>query len=241
MKRILGIVGGTGPQSTIDYYRELILGWRERGPVGTYPRVIINSVEGASVIAHLGAGELALVAEELSAAVRRLAAAGAGAALLAANGTHLAFEAIAAASPIPLIHIVDAARDAALERSHRRLGLFGARFVMEAPLYPDRFAAAGMSIVLPARDEQEYIHEAYLGELVPGIIREATRERLVSIIAKMRDRDAIDGMILGGTELALILRDAEYGGVPILNTTQIHVHAAIDWLLDEPVPVGGQR
>ena len=71
MSRILGIVGGTGPQSTIDYYRELVSAWRERGPAGTYPKVIVNSVEGASVIAHLGAGQLTLVAAELSAAVRR--------------------------------------------------------------------------------------------------------------------------------------------------------------------------
>lgn len=142
MSRILGIVGGTGPQSTMDYYRELVSGWRERGPAGTYPQVIINSVEGGRIIELLGRGDLAAVAVELSVAVRQLAAAGAGAALLAANGTHLAFEAITAASPIPLMHIVDAARDEARKRGHLRLGLFGARFVMEAPLYPDRFATA---------------------------------------------------------------------------------------------------
>ena len=104
---------------------------------------------------------------------------------------------------------------------------------MEAPLYPDRFAAAGMSIVPPTRDEQDYVHEIYLVELVPGVVREATRKRLVSIIATMRDRDAIDGLILGGTELALILDEPEYEGVAMLNTTRIHVHAAIDWLLSE--------
>lgn len=153
MDRILGIVGGTGPQSTIDYYRELIAAWRERGPAGTHPRVIVNSVEGGHVIASLGSGDMAAVATELSVDVRQLAAAGAGVALLAANGTHLAFDAIAATSPIPLIPIVDAARDAARGRGYRRLGLFGARFVLDAPLYPDRFASAGITIVLPTLAE----------------------------------------------------------------------------------------
>jgi aspartate racemase len=104
--------------------------------------------------------------------------------------------------------------------------------VLDAPLYPDRFASAGITIVLPTPDEREYIHEIYLGELVPGVVRDETREHLAAIIATMRDRDGIDGLVLGGTELPLILPQPAYGGVPMLNTTRIHVDAAIDWLLD---------
>lgn len=229
--RVLGIVGGTGPESTIDYYRSIIASWQHRKPDGSYPRLIINSVEGSRIFRLLGEGDYSAVARDMAAAVREVAMAGAGAALLASNATHLAFDEIESASPIPLIHIVDAARDAAASNGHRRLGMFGTRFVMEAPMYPERFAARGMTVVLPSADEREYIHARYFGELVRGLFLDQTREELLEIIARMRDRDGIDGLILGGTELALILTEPSYAGVPIINTANTHVERAVDWLL----------
>ncbi len=237
--RILGIVGGTGPESTIDYYRSIVASWRRRSPDGSYPRLIVNSVEAGGVFRLLDQGHYAAVASQLAEAVRQLAAAGAGCALLASNGTHLAFDEIATNVPIPLLHIVDAARDVAQARGHRRLGLFGARFVMESPMYPERLGRAGIAVVVPTSDEQDYIHARYFGELVSGTFLDATRQELVSIIAAMRARDEIDGLILGGTELGLILTEATYAGVPILNTAQIHVERAVDWLLGQDDPGSG--
>ena len=167
----------------------------------------------------------------IAAAVRELAAAGAGAAVIASNATHLTFDLVAPTAPIPMLHIVDAARDAAAARGHRRLGILGTRMIMNADLYPARFMAGGMTVVVPRADEQSYVHDVYLAELVNGQFRDETRDRLVAIIAAMRDRDGIDGVILGGTELALILTAPTYADVPILNTAQIHVDAALDWLL----------
>jgi aspartate racemase len=230
-ERVLGIVGGTGPESTIDYYRSLVATWRRRRPDGSYPRVIIDSVEAGRVIRLLGEGEFAAVGREIGAILGELAAAGCGAALLASNAMHLAFEEIDPPSPMPLIHIVDAARDAAVSAGRRRLGLIGTRFVMQSRLYPDRFEPAGLAIVVPTPAEQAVVHGIYLGELVLGEFRDDSRERLVALIATMRDRDAIDGVILGGTELALILTEPTYADVPILNTAQTHVDAAVDWLL----------
>lgn len=238
--RILGIVGGTGPESTIDYYRSLIAVWRRRRPDGSYPRVIINSVEAGRVIRLLGDGEYDAAGRELGAALGQLAAAGCGRALLASNLSHMAFDRLDPPPPIPLIHIVDAARDAAVAAGHRRLGLIGTRFVMQAHLYQDRFGTDGIAIVVPLPDEQEMVHAIYFGELVHGEIRDESRERLVALIAAMRDRDGIDGLILGGTELALTLKAPLYAGVPILDTAHIHVEAAVDWLLaDDGVAADG--
>ena len=105
---------------------------------------------------------------------------------------------------------------------------------MESPLYPDRFGPSGIEVVVPDEADRAWIGRVYLDELVRGVILDATRDRLVAIAAEMRDRDAIDGLILGGTELALTLTEPSYAGLPILNTAQIHVEAAVDWLLDEP-------
>ena len=229
--RIIGLVGGTGPESTIDYYRSIIATWRRRRPDGSFPRIIIDSVNGGRVIEQLGAGEYDAVGRAFGEALEELAAAGCGRALIASNAGHLAVPHIAPPSRIGLIHIVEETRALAVAAGHRRLGIIGTRFVMQSPLFPDRFDPVGIEIVTPGPEEQEIVHDIYLGELVEGVIRDESRDRLVAVLASMRDRDGIDGAILGGTELALILTEPIYAGLPILNTVQIHVDAAVDWLL----------
>ena len=232
-ERVFGIVGGTGPESTIDYYRSLGSTWRRRRPDGTHPRVIIDSVDGGTVIRLLGEGEYATVGRAFGAAVAELAAAGCGAALIASNLGHMAFEHLDPPPAIPLIHIVDAALAAAVAGGYRRVGIIGTRFVVESRLYPDRFDPAGIRIVQPTAAEEDVVHGIYYGELLDGVIRDESRERIVAVIAAMRDRDGIDALLLGGTELALILTEPSYAGVPVLNTAQIQVDAAVDWLLGE--------
>jgi len=93
------------------------------------------------------------------------------------------------------------------------------------------FARKEMQIHVPKESEQEYIHERYFSELVKGVFRDETRRGLAEIIARMRDRNGIQAAILGGTELPLILRGGEAAGVPLLDTTQIHVGAALARLI----------
>jgi aspartate racemase len=230
-ERVLGIVGGTGPESTIDYYRTLVATWRRRRPDGSYPRVIINSVEAGTVFRALGTGDFDAVGRVLGPAILALAAAGCQRAFLASNASHLAFDRIDPAPAIPLIHIVDAAREHAARAGRRRLGLIGTRFVMESDLYPSRFGPAGLEVIVPTPEERELVHRIYFGELVEGIIRDESREALTEVVAAMRDRDEIDAVVLGGTELALILTDPTCAGMPVLNTAQIQVDSAVDWLL----------
>jgi aspartate racemase len=233
-ERVLGIVGGTGPESTVDYYRSLVATSRRRRPDGTYPRVVINSIEAGRVFENLAVADWAAVGRDLGPAIAALAAAGCRRALLASNACHLAFDTIEPSPAIPLIHIVEMARDAAIRGGHRRLGLLGARFIMESDLYPSRFADARIEVVPPNEPERRVVHEIYFGELVQGVIRDESREALTNVVATMRDADDLDGVILGGTELALILTESTCAGIPVLNTAAIHVAAAVDWLLDGP-------
>jgi aspartate racemase len=94
---------------------------------------------------------------------------------------------------------------------------------MQASFYPEGLARSGIALVLPTSDEQDYIHEKYMGELVKGVFRSETRERLLAVVERLRSKDGIDGVILGGTELPLILRDEKEAGLPVLDTTRIHV------------------
>ena len=218
-----GIVGGIGPESTVEYYRLIIASYRQRINDGSYPAIIINSIDLKKLVDSIAANELADVTNYLIDAVERLARAGADFGALAANTPHIVFDEIRARSALPLISIVETACEAAADLGLRRVGLFGTRFTMQGRFYPDVFSRAGIELVVPDDNEQDYIHQHYMNELVNGIFLPETRERLLQIVDQLKERERIEGVILGGTELPLILRDEEHNGVPFLNTTRIHV------------------
>jgi aspartate racemase len=229
----LGIIGGIGPETTVEYYRRLIAAYRERSAEGRAPSLIINSIDSKKLVDLVTANELTEMTNYLVDEVARLARAGAGLALIAANTPHLVFDEVQGRSPIPMLSIVTAARDAAAAAGFRRLALFGTRFTMQAPFFPQTFMACQIAIVVPNETEQSYIHDKYMNELFVGLILPETREGLLEIVQAMKERDGIEGVILGGTELSLILREGTAAGLPVLDTTQIHVDAAVEWLLRE--------
>jgi aspartate racemase len=192
---------------------------------------MINSIDSKQLVDLVTANELAEMADYLAAEVERLARAGAGLALIAANTPHLVFDEVQSRSPIPMLSIVTATRDAAAGAGLRRLALFGTRFTMQAAFFPEIFQGRQIAIVAPNEAEQAYIHDKYMNELFVGIILPETRERLLEIVQTMKAREDVDGLILGGTELSLILREPTAAGLPVLDTTQIHVEAAVEWLL----------
>jgi aspartate racemase len=226
-----GIIGGIGPESTIDYYRLIIAGYRERMKGVGYPSIVINSVDLDALLVLLNANRLEEMTAVLTAEIRRLASAGADFALLAANTPHIVFDALAAASPIPLISIVETARAAARSQGLKRLGLLGTRFTMQGRFYLDPFRAAGMELVVPDAAEQALIHDKYLNELIPGVFRPETRRAFAAIIARLKAQEKIDGLILAGTELPLLLREAEDPGIPSLDTTKLHVARVVELLV----------
>jgi aspartate racemase len=229
--KTLGIIGGTGPESTIDYYRSLIATYHGRVPDGSYPRIIINSVDNQKLLTLVGANDVVALTDYLLKELLRLESAGADFALLAANTPHIVFDELERASPIPLLSIVEATCEAAQAAGLRRLGLFGTRFTMQGDFYPRIFQKVGLSLVRPDVPDQDYIHHKYMSELISGVFLSETRAGLLAIVDRMRQASAIDSIILGGTELALILPDPAHNGIPFLNTTKIHVDAAVAWML----------
>jgi aspartate racemase len=229
--KALGIIGGIGPESTIEYYRRINALYRERVRDGSAPSIIINSIDMRRLLSLVEANELGELAGYLTAEVKRLARGGATFALLAANTPHLVFGAVAQQSPIPLISIVEVTCAAAKAAALERLGLLGTRFTMQSSFYSDVLSGQQIEMVVPNEEEQLYIHGKYVNELVKGIILPETREQLMTIIKTLKKRAQIDGVILGGTELSLILRDETVFGVQVLDTTQIHAEAAVAQLL----------
>jgi aspartate racemase len=226
----LGIVGGLGPESTIEYYRQLVSGYRERVADGSYPSLIIYSTDVNRVL-KLAAENREKLVEYLLTALLPLARAGADFALIAANTPHIVFDAVARKSPIPLLSIVEATCAFAKEHRLKNLGLFGTRSTMEGGFYQEVFAREGIRLTYPGPEEQTYIHEKYVGELVNGRFLPETRAGLVAIAHRLKGDDGIDGLILGGTELPLLLSDNAGLEIPFLDTTRIHVDAALERML----------
>lgn len=234
--KTLGIVGGIAPESTIDYYRRIIALYQGRLSDGGYPCILINSIDMKKMLDLIGAGNLPEVTEYLLAAVVKLAAAGADFGLFASNTPHLVFEEIRQRSPIPLVSIVESTCEAATALGLRKVGLLGTRFTMQGGFYPKVFSAYRIEVIVPSSKEQDYVHNSYVDELVQGIYRAETREHLLTIVERMRSQDGIDGLILGGTELPLLFRDSVQAGIPILDTTAIHVASAVKYLFaQEPL------
>jgi aspartate racemase len=226
-----GIIGGIGPESTIEYYRFIIEGYRQRITDGSYPSIILNSIDLNKLVAWMNRSELDAAAEYLLAEIERVARASADFAAIAANTPHIVFDRLRSRSTLRLISIVEATRDQAHALGLKRLGLIGTRFTMQATFYQSAFADAGLTIAVPNENEQALIHEKYFNELVRNIFLPETRDRLLAIVDRMKADEAIEGLILGGTELPLILRREDHNGVTFLDTTRIHCERIVEQLV----------
>ena len=238
------MIGGVGPESTIDYYKNIIAMYRERKRDGSYPQFVINSIDLKKGIDFMNANDLPAMAIYLLGEIAKLARAGADFGLIAANTPHIVFDDVAPKSPIPLISIIEATCAHAKARKLKRLALFGTRYTMQADFYQKVFARDGIELVVPESKDQDYIHEKYFSELVPGNFLPETRAGLLAIVDRMKAKidppssnaspartygaAGIDGVILAGTELPLILRGESHNGVALLDTGKIHCQAAVD-------------
>ncbi|MBN1813928.1 MAG: amino acid racemase [Anaerolineae bacterium] len=228
MKKI-GPVGGIGPESTLDYYERIIDAFRADKAGTDYPEIILYSANLAESMAILKTGDMATLTDWLVDKFQALHRAGADFAAIGSNTPHVVFEEVAARSPIPLISIVEATRQKAAELGLKKLGLMGTLFTMQADFYQRVFAASGMSVVVPGIESQQLIEQRLFTEIEIGIIKDSTREELLAIAKRMIDREGIEGVILGCTELPLILTQDTYDGVPFLNTTAVHVESIVEY------------
>lgn len=227
MKKI-GIIGGIGPESTLDYYRGIIDAFRSSGGAVNYPEIIIYSANLTELLEIMERQDLAALTDWLVARTKALARAGADFAAMASNTPHVVFPAVARRSPLPLLSLIEAVCRKAQALGVKRPALLGTGFTMAADFYPQAFAAAGIPLVIPNKEEREYIHEKLFTEIELGIIKDSTRNTLLGIVETMIARDGIDSVILGCTELPLIL-DRDAFGLPFLNTTAIHVEAIVQY------------
>lgn len=224
----VGLVGGLGPESTIDYYRRIVEAW-QRVNAGSSPSIVIDSLDVQRALRLVEHDRPALV-DYLSASVQRLAAASVDFVAITANTPHIVFDELCARAPVPMLSIVQTCAAEARRLGTKRLALLGTRFTMEAPFYPAVCGRFGLQVVLPDEADRHWIHQRYVGELLGGVFRDETRASFLALIERMRDEQQVDAVVLGGTELPLLLPSPSLAGLPALDTTALHVAAIVERL-----------
>ena len=220
--RKLGLIGGTGYESTLVYYRELNRKVNEKCGGGVFPEMAIESLDLYKALGLVAAedyeGLTAYIMEKLNA----LAAGGADFAALTAGTMHIVFDRLKDISPLPLAGIPEAVCERAKALGYCKVGLLGTITTMEKDFFRNAFRAAGLAVAVPKKEERLLIHERITTELEFGIVKESTRRELISIIENMRNEQGIEAVVLGCTELPLIL-DESCCPLPVLDIMAIHI------------------
>ena len=227
----LGLIGGMGPESTIPYYHDIVYGVQEAIGEQAFPELTIESVNVFKVLGLCKEQKYDELTKYLMRAIDNLAKSGADFAALSANTPHIVFDRLKEQSPIPLISIVEATCEEAKRRGLKKIGLLGTIFTMTGEFFKAPFIKKGIEVIVPTESEMELINEKISAELELGIVKDETLTAFQQIIARMRDEDGIEAIVLGCTELPLLLND-EVSPVPCLDTMQIHIHAIVETILD---------
>lgn len=231
----LGLVGGTGWVSTLEYYRLLNEGVARRLGGHDAARCIVYSLNFGDVMrAKEGDPEQLKVRDLVIEAARRVADAGADALLLCANTLHWFADDVERAVPLPLLHIADATGLRLRGAGVSRVGLLGTRPTMERAFYRERLETHGLEVIVPDEAGRTFVHDAIYSELVLGRFLPSTREAFVGIVCDLRSRGA-QGVVLGCTEIPLLLKQEDCP-VPLFDTLAIHADAAVDFLVASEQP-----
>ena len=227
--KTLGLIGGIAPESTVAYYRALIRFHREARPGSGDPPLIISSIDRRRM-ADLAHPDRRPVVDFLAAEVERLRRAGADVALFAASSPHIVLDEVQRQVPIPLVDISPPTSLAAEARGLRRVGLLGTRITMKGGFYQSACAGRGIAVVVPMAAEQAQIQLVYQRDLLTGNYSREALDVMGTVVARMQREDGIDGVILGGGEIALLF-DGFDAGLPAIDTLQVHARAALSALL----------
>ncbi|TWT06422.1 amino acid racemase [Planococcus sp. CPCC 101016] len=229
----LGMIGGTGPESTVDYYQSIISKFQEKtGSQENLPELLIYSINMYKIFDLLQSGEEEELAEYLAAAVLSLERAGADFAVISANTPHIVFDKVQQKVNIPMISIVEGTYRKAEQLELQKAGLLGTKFTMENEFFKEPFTANGKEIFVPNETEQQYIHEKTVKELEQGIVEDETKKEFLAIAGKLIERHNIDCLILGCTEFPMILKPEDLD-IPLLNTVEIHVEEIVEMMLED--------
>lgn len=225
MKKI-GLIGGTGPESTLMYYKELNTRINELTNGIAMPELVIESVNFPRTWKMVTRGQHDELADYLAEKVVNLQKAGAEVIALTAATMHLVYYEIENKTGIKMISIPKAVRDEILDKGYKKVLLLGTIFTMEQYYMKDDLIKAGIEVVIPDKPDRDLVAKRIYEELENGIVKESTLKEFNSIILKMKETKGVEAVILGCTELPLLLND-DNCPLPVLDSVDIHIKKLI--------------
>ncbi|BEP94068.1 aspartate/glutamate racemase family protein [Acidovorax sp. A79] len=222
----IGIVGCSAEGAALCYRTICTEGAAILGQAHAHPEVSMHTPSLAAYVDCLERGDLQGVADLMLASARTLARAGADFLVCPDNTIHQAFDRVAPHSPLPWLHIAEVVAAEAAARGHRRLALTGTRWLVDSSVYPDKLAAQGLACVRPTEAERTEIGRIIMDELVPGVVRPEAVATFQRVIARMQREEGCDAVVLGCTEIPLIISDAN-SALPTLDSTRLLARAAL--------------
>ncbi len=231
--RTIGIIGGMSWESSQEYYR--IINQTVKAQLGGYHSAdcLMYSVDFHDVEQMQMAGDWDGLGQMMADAAQRLENGGADCVVLATNTMHKLTDNIEAAVDIPFLHIADATAKRIKQAGITSIGVLGTRFTMEDDFYAGRLRDKhGLNVVVPDETGRHRVHEVIYNELVLGEINEQSRQDYIEIISRMAQQDSAQGVILGCTEIGLLIQQ-EHTPLPVFDTTRIHAEHAVDFALSE--------
>ena len=231
MAKVIGMVGGLSPESTIYYYKYITEEYYRRFGNYSYPEIIIYSVNFQKFVNWMNAERWDLIADELVRVLTKLYYAGADFGILTSNTVHAVFDEVQKRSPIPLISIIDATIEEIKKAGIDTVGLLGTLFTMTKDFFRRKLEENGISVILPSKEDMEYVNDAIFKELVAGIFLSKTKQEFIRIINDMKERGA-KGIILGCTEIPLLVSENDVN-IKLFDTTRIHAEKALSYALTD--------
>ena len=229
----LGLVGGVGYLSTLDYYKGINEGFQKRisrqSKSGENPPMTIESLNLAVAYDLVEKEDWTAFADLFVNAIHTLHRAGAEFAAIAANTAHIVYDEIQARSPIPVIGIVDETCKRANDLKYDKLIVFGTGFTMRSGMYETKCSSYGLNAIVPDEVDRQVIHNIIFPNLEAGIVLEHEKETMLGIANKMVAENGADALVLGCTELSLLLKPEEFD-TALLDTAAIHIDAILDYM-----------
>ena len=221
MKKI-GLVGGLGPASTIEYYKGLIsLCQREYG-ADVYPEIVIDSVDMSRHTKAFNEQDYHLIGEYLIKSLNNLKCAGAEITAITANTEHIVWDRIASRLPLQTISVVDSVIEEIIRLDYKKVLVLATEWTMASGLYDKAIAGAGIVPVLPTKDDQKVIGNLIYPNLENGIVFPADKLKMIDIAERYIISEKVDAVLLGCTEIPLMIKDNDLS-TPVINSTEVHI------------------